>query len=404
MEAERSLRFCLLSTFYPPWSFGGDAVQVQRLARALASRGHRVTVVHSPGAHRLLARKRVDVARDETGVELVSMSGGPAALVGRYLTGRPIGARTDLLRRLDDEFDVIHFHNPSLLGAPRLLELGTGIKLYTVHEQWLLCPTHVLWRGDHVCENPPCWTCEIRHGRPPQPWRHSGMLSRSLRQLDALIAPSRSAAELHRRFADVVDIEVLPHFVPAAPVDPPAVDAPIPDRPYFLYAGRLEPIKGVSTLIEAFRRRPTADLVVAGAGSSERRLRRCAEGLPNVHFTGHLGEDELDSLYRGALAVVVPTLGHEVLPLVALEAFARGTPVVANDFGALAELVAETGAGIAYDSPEELDATLERLSSDEALRADLGERGRAAAAGPFSEETHVSRYLSLVGRLGDAGS
>src|SRR5919106_3229385 len=54
----RPLRFCMLTTFYPPWSFGGDAIQVQRLSEALAERGHEVTVVHSLEAYRALSRDR----------------------------------------------------------------------------------------------------------------------------------------------------------------------------------------------------------------------------------------------------------------------------------------------------------------------------------------------------------
>jgi glycosyltransferase involved in cell wall biosynthesis len=413
VQTGRPLRFCLFATFYPPWSFGGDGMQVQRLARVLADRGHRVTVVCSPAAHRLLARE-ARPSRDfaspalprespENGsVEVVPMSGGPASLLGRYLTGRPVGAGPGLDQLLGRDFDVLHFHNPSLLGAPRLLTMGEGIKLYTVHEQWLLCPSHVLWRGDHVCESPPCWSCEVRHGRPPQPWRRTLMLERSLRHLDALIAPSRTAADLHRRFAEQVRIEVLPHFAPEpTPIDrlAPAEPRLAPDRPYFLYAGRLESIKGVGGLIEAFRRRRSEDLVIAGEGRLARSLRRSAADLPNVHFVGWVDQEGLDGLYRDALAVVMPTLGHEVMGLVALEAFARGTPVVVNRFGALAELAAATGGAIAYGSPDELDSALERIASDASLRQALGRRGRAACSDRFSVESHLRDYLQLIARL-----
>jgi glycosyltransferase involved in cell wall biosynthesis len=407
MQTERPLRFCMLTTFYPPWSFGGDGMQVQRLAHALADRGHSVTVVCSQAAYRLLARRRSALpppreSPERPGIEVLPISGGPASLLGRYLLGRPVGAGSSLGRVFERDFDVIHFHNPSLLGAPRLLTMGEGVKLYTAHEQWLLCSSHVLWRGNHVCESPPCWSCEIRHGRPPQPWRRTPMLKRSLSHLDALIAPSQTTADLHRRFSEQVRIEVLPHFAPE-PVarKSPATggSAPVPDRPYFLFAGRLEPIKGVANLIEAFRRRHSEDLVIAGEGTLERRLRRDAADLPHVHFEGWLGQEQLDDLYRRALAIVMPTLGHEVLPLVALEAFARGTPVVANRFGVLAELADTTGAVITYSSPEEFDSALERIASDDSLRRTLGERGRAACAGRFSVESHLRGYLQVIARL-----
>ena len=48
------LSFCHLTTFYPPHNFGGDGIGVQRLARALVRRGHRVTVVHDTDAYHSL--------------------------------------------------------------------------------------------------------------------------------------------------------------------------------------------------------------------------------------------------------------------------------------------------------------------------------------------------------------
>ena len=401
----RRLRFCMLTTFYPPWNFGGDGIQVERLARALADRGHEVTVVCAPKVHRALGGGRVEPPESGSGINVVTLNDGVLSLTGTYLSGRPLRSRRRLERILADGFDVINFHNPSLLGAPALFGLGRGVKLYTVHEQWLLCPSHVLLRRDgSVCETPPCWSCEIAHRRPPQLWRRTGMLERGLAELDALIVPSRTSAELHRRFEPLVRTEVINHFVP----DPGAaadVRSPLaPDRPYFLYSGRLEPIKGVATLIEAFRHRRTEDLVIAGEGGLGRRLRREAAGLPHVHFTGQLDGAQLTGLYRSAIAVVMPTLGHEGLPLVPLEAFAVGTPAVVRRFGAMRELIEETGAGLTFDSDAEINETLDRLAGDPALRAELGSRGRAAFSERFSEQAHVDRYLGLVAELsGSAG-
>ena len=49
-----ALRFCFLTTFYPPYNFGGDGIGIQRLARALVKRGHHVTVVHDADAFDVL--------------------------------------------------------------------------------------------------------------------------------------------------------------------------------------------------------------------------------------------------------------------------------------------------------------------------------------------------------------
>src|SRR5687767_1754222 len=115
-----------------------------------------------------------------------------------------------------------------------------------------------------------------------------------------MICPSRTSAALHERFSSLVRLEVINHFVPAPGPGPEDAEDRA-RRPYFLYAGRLEPIKGVETLLRAFRRRRSEDLVIAGDGGLARRLRRRAADLPHVRFTGWLSQDRLDQLYRGAL-------------------------------------------------------------------------------------------------------
>ena len=400
------LRFCMLTTFYPPWSFGGDAVQVRRLAHALADRGHEVTVVHSLEAYRAMAGGSGAATPGlHPGVRLVHIDTGAGVLspLATQLTGRPLLSGRAIRRALDAPYDVLHFHNPSLLGGPRALALGGGVKLYTLHEQWLICPTHVLWKDKReVCVDPHCTRCQLIYRRPPQLWRHSRLVARSVGQLDALIAPSRTSADLHARFADRVHIEHIPHFVE----EPPATEAYAGERPYFLYAGRLEPIKGVSRAIAAFRRRPPEDLLIVGSGTIADRLRREAADLPNVHFLGWRSPGELSALYRGAVAVIVPTLGHEAFGLVALEAFAHGTPAVVPRFGALLELVEASGGGLTYADDDELHNALGRLAQDESLRAEAGRRGREAFLARWTPERHLDRYFRLVEamaeRRGDA--
>jgi glycosyltransferase involved in cell wall biosynthesis len=257
----------------------------------------------------------------------------------------------------------------------------------------------VLWKYQRrVCEAPQCWRCAVTYRRPPQLWRSGSLLERSVAQLDALIVPSRTSAELHARFGSITRIEELAHFVPHPDEAEPQGARGDAGRPYFLVVGRLEPIKGVGSVIEAFRRRRSEDLVIAGAGTLDRELRSQAADLPHVRFLGWREGAQLDALYRGALAVIVPTLGHESFGIVAVEAFARGTPVVLHRFGALAEL-AEPDRALTYAGEEELLAALASLADSQDLRDSLGQRGRAAYAQEWTPERHLARYLALIDEL-----
>jgi glycosyltransferase involved in cell wall biosynthesis len=396
----RPIRFCMVTTFYPPASFGGDAIQVERLAHLLAGHGHEVTVVHAADAYRALGGKQPVPKRVKTGpIKVIPISGPTGSLspMATYLSGRPLLSKRPLEKAMRGPFDVIHFHNPSLIGGPGVFGMGqAAVRLYTAHEQWLLCPTHVLWKNKkEVCERPTCTTCTLRYGRPPQPWRQGNFLERSMTELDALIVPSRTSADLHSRFADLVPIEHIPHFVPPTPESNGFGGG----RPYFLFVGRHESIKGLDTLIEAFRKRGGEDLLIAGSGPDTEALQERAKGLSHVRFLGWQERDKLDSLYRHALAVVVPTRGHEAFGLVPVEGFSRGTPAIVRGFGALAELIEDSGAGFTYSSDEELHRALDLLAGDPDVRAALGDRARAAHLAHWTPEIHLRRYLELIEEL-----
>lgn len=404
------MRFLMVTTFYPPWSFGGDAVMVQQLAHGLAANGHEVTVAHSAESHRLLSSTAspppAEYTRRERDVRLVALDTGlgPAGPLAAHATGRPALVRRRFERLLEEGFDVVHFHNPSLLGAPGLFRLGRAIKLVTLHDFWLVCQMHSLLRnGRELCERPACVRCALAHHRPPQLWRYTGLLERSLRSVDALLAPSRTAADLHAALRPHVRIESLPNFVHPDPwTAVPQVGRGERGRPYFLYAGRLEPTKGVARAIDAFERRSGQDLVIAGSGTLEVKLRQRAATLPNIHFTGHLDRSELDNLYRGAQAVVIPSIGHETCGLTLLESHAHGVPVIASNHGAMRELVRMSGGGLLFADADELDASLGGLAEDDPVRSALARRARAAYLRNWTLERHLSRYLELVGELTEA--
>jgi glycosyltransferase involved in cell wall biosynthesis len=257
---------------------------------------------------------------------------------------------------------------------------------------------HVLFRyGREPCVDPHCLRCTLAFRRPPQLWRYTGLLDRSAAEVDLFLAPSRFTLEAHRARGFSRPMRVLPHFL--ADADVPTTDSPgsgPSGRPYVLFVGRLERLKGVHVLIEAFRSYRGLDLLVAGEGEERAELERQAAGLGHVRFLGHVPQGELDALYRGATALVVPSVGYEVFGLVVLEAFARGTPVVVHDLGALPELVANSGGGLVYQTPEDLVAAVERLRTEPDLRDHLGAKGRNAWRRLWSEERHLAAYFDAI--------
>lgn len=401
----RPLSFCMVTTFFPPYHFGGEAMYLHRLSNALAERGHRVSVVHCVDSFRLLtsAEPRGEFEHHENvTVHRLESRLGPVSPLVTYLSGRP-GLKSRELDRIfaTTSFDVVHFHLVTLFGPDVVRYGGDALRLYTMHDHWLVCPMYDLWKYNReLCEDRACLRCQLSFRRPPQLWRHSRLLERALPRIDLFFAPSRSTIEQHHRRGFPYPIRHLPYFLPVP--DPPGDETTGDEalrpsaRPYFLFVGRLVKLKGAQTLVDVFRRYRNADLLIAGDGVYEKELRRRADGLDNIHFLGRVHPDALRRLYVEAIAVLVPTLVYETFGLIALEAFSHKTPVIARDLGAVAEVVTESGGGLVYQTENELIAAMEGLREDPARRNALGERGHKGAQQQWSKERHLDAYFAAI--------
>ncbi len=399
----RQLRFCMISIFYPPYSFGGDAIYLHRLCTQLVQAGHEVDVIHCADSYHMFSptvdaeafppRPGITVHKIESGFRVLSP-------LLSHQTGFPVLTRRKIAAILaGKKFDVIHYHNISLFG-PGVLAIDPphpAVRLYTAHEHWLVCPMNVLWKNNtHACDRPTCISCAVRSGRPPQWWRYTNMLARAARHVDLFLTPSRSCRENHRNRGFPNEMSVLPYFLPEPSLEAAGDSASPHPRPYFLFVGRLEKIKGVQEILRHFQGDGNYDLVIVGGGMYQDQLREQAKGMSRVRFTGWLHLDEVASYYRHALAVVVPSITYETFGIVVIEAFAFQKPVIVHDLGALPELVQESRGGFVYRTQDELRGHLDRLAGDASLRRGLGEKGYRAFREKWSPEPHLRLYHDYI--------
>ncbi len=414
MNADRPLRFCMITTFYPPYHFGGDGIFVHHLSNELARRGHEVDVIHSVDSYHLFVDgPGTEPLPQHPGVTVHGLHSrlGPIASLTTQQTGFPVFTGRAIRRILQRGFDVIHFHNVSLVGGPGVLALGDACKLYTMHEYWLECPTHLLYRFKRApCTTRRCFACTLIHGRPPQLWRYTPMLRRATRHVDVFLAPSRFMEQRFARTGFERPVRYLPNFAPAVDrASSPATAAPPGrrgDAPYFLYAGRLEKIKGVQTILPLFLSGELGTLVIAGTGADESELRRQAGDSQHIRFLGQVAHADLVEWYRNAVALILPSLWFEVFPLVILEAFRSGTPVICRNLGSPPDIIRESGGGLLYDDEAELRRHLAELLRDPARRTALGRAGFEAWQTRWTADAHIARYLEIVSsaRAGASGT
>ena len=392
------LKFCMVSTFYPPYNFGGDGMYVYRLSNELAKRGHSVDVYHCEDAF-LLLNKRPPTSgefpnHENVRVHRLKSGKGFLSPLLTQQTGWSF-CKTELEKALGkNEYDVIHYHNMSLIGI-NALSYGKAVKFYTTHEHWLICPMHVLWKYNReVCEVKSCFACQLKGKRPPQLWRNTGLLERMLKHVDFFLAPSRFTLGKHLETGLNIPMRHLPYFLPT-PTDNLTVEK-VSERPFYLFVGRLEQIKGVQNLIPVFQKLPQYDLLIAGDGEYKEALVKPAGNAPNIKFLGRLEQKRLQNLYQTAVAVIVPSICYETFGIIIIEAFSRRTPVIVNNLGALPEVVEDSGGGLIYQNQTELIDAIKLLAENQPLRNELGKSGFRAFMQFWNEDAHLRQYLNLV--------
>ncbi|VAW53785.1 hypothetical protein MNBD_GAMMA05-1268 [hydrothermal vent metagenome] len=392
------MRFCMVTTFYPPYHFGGDATYVRALSRALVARGHEVVVIHCEDAYNTVSHTRASTEVTHDGItvhRLKSRFGILSPLLTQQL-GQPGFKSAAIKKILNEKFDVVNFHNISLVGGPSVLKLSNApVTLYTLHEHWLLCPTHIFWKNkSSACDQPQCIRCCLRSGIPPQLWRYTGLVKRNLANVDLMLAPSQFTAQKHRDAGFKNNIQVLPLFSSLSPDRPPAFKTG--SKPRFIFAGRVTASKGVEAMLKIFSEMSDVELQVVGDGDLLKQLQLDYVSSSHIYFMGSVTQHELIKLYQNATALILPSLAPETFGLTVVEAFACGIPAIVRVAGGNREIIDETGAGFVYTSDDELKSAVNKLATNESLRIKLGEKARTSYTQLYTEEHHTNKYLSFV--------
>jgi glycosyltransferase involved in cell wall biosynthesis len=208
------------------------------------------------------------------------------------------------------------------------------------------------------------------------------------------------------RFAGGDDMPTLAPVLPTAhePL-PPHLDGPANafkrrhrlHGPFALYGGRIDPGKGCEELLEYFQaflgEGGDASLMLMGV-----KLMPLPDD-PHVRFAGILPDEERLHALEAATVVVVPS-PHESLSLLALEAFAVGTPVLANGRSeVLVDHCRRSNAGLYYEDRWEFIEALKLLTRDAGLRAAMGRHGQAYINANYRWDIILHKYERMMTRL-----
>lgn len=217
---------------------------------------------------------------------------------------------------------------------------------------------------------------------------------------DRVIAVSEHTADYVRDVRSGTAVTVVPNGVDRARFRPSsgAVQRSAGGRPIVLFVGRLVARNGWQVLLDAWEGSDLAsiaELRVVGAGPDVERLRTRAATLAAVTVVGRVDDAALADEYRAAAVVTVPSVTGEGFGLVAAEALACGTPVVASADGGLREVVRDDVDGLLVppEDPRSLAAALRRVVQDDALRSRFAD---AAVTRDRSSDRAADAVLSAL--------
>lgn len=403
---------------FPPRYTGGAEWQTFRTAQDLQARGHTVRVVCVEHVDRgpTVGVDWQDDVYEGVAVRRLSFNWQTAPDPRAFEYRNPwIG---DHLRAwlAEERPDVFHLVSGYLLTGTALhaaYDLAIP-SIVTLTDFWFLCPRISMLQSDGQVSGLPidparCARClgEARNlvrrlGRLlPGPMAVYWRLRRDLAgHIEARLAYLRRALGLASKIISVsqfvrnlhIEAGVAPerivflrqgldlgHLTPEALVKPPS------DQLRVGYLGQIAELKGVHVLAEAARKIHDARLTVRIYGNADRfpvytsRLRAIIDADPRLQFAGeYRGAADLTRVLRDLDVIVVPSLWYENSPTVILEAFAHRLPVVASDFGGMAELVRheQDGLRFALGDAGSLAGQLQRLLDEPdllpRLRAGIG--------------------------------
>jgi glycosyltransferase involved in cell wall biosynthesis len=267
----------------------------------------------------------------------------------------------------DEHIDIVHFHNwlPLIsLAAPIAARAAGAAIVQSIQNYRFACPKGTFFRDGEICES--ClgkqipWPA-VQHGCYRDSRASSALVAAALtthrtkgtmsNSIDAYVAASRfTAAKVTAAGLPADRIAIKPNFL--AP-DPGVGSG---SGGYAMYLGRLSPEKGIATLLEAWRDAPgRVSLQIAGTGPLQEIVEQAAAENENIEYLGFASDSVVDQSIKDAAVLVLPSVNYEGFPKTIVEAFARGTPVVASRLGAMEEAIDDGVTGYHFNAGDSSD-------------------------------------------------
>jgi glycosyltransferase involved in cell wall biosynthesis len=316
----------------------------------------------------------------------------------------------DLVRLLKQERpDIVHVHNTLPLISPSVYYAARTVGVpvvQTLHNYRLLCPSALLFRDGHLCE-------DCLHRAVPTP----GVRHRCYRGSRSASAAVAAMLTIHRAIGtwrrDVDRFIALTEFAREKFVAGGLAPEKIMVKPnftrdpetragggtYALFVGRLSPEKGYRVLLESWPRLAARiPLVVIGDGPGTDEVAcAAAQAQAGVQLLGRRSAAEVRSAMAAARFLVFPSLWYETFGLTIIEAYAVGIPVIASKLGAMSTLVQHGHTGLHFrpGDPDDLVRQVEWALAHPAEMDQMGKNARLTYEAHYTPERNYAMLMDV---------
>ncbi len=268
----------------------------------------------------------------------------------------------------EEKIEVVHVHNTLNLVSPAVYYAARRMRVpvvQTIHNFRLLCPGATFYRDGHICED--CveygLKCAVKHScyRESKIQTLACVISTAFHRMTGIYGKINYICLTDFNKQKLLGLKqikrervfVKPNFVECKNDYVPEKDR----KNQFVFAGRLDKLKGIDLLFEAWKRMGAhaPKLIVCGTGPMEDWCKSfIRENDVNIEMRGFVPNNEALKIIANSKALVLPTQWYEGFPMSIVEAFSVGTPVICSDLGNAGSVVEEgiTGYKFQFDSIE----------------------------------------------------
>lgn len=263
-----------------------------------------------------------------------------------------------------ENIEVVHVHNTLNLVSPAVYYAARRMKVpvvQTIHNFRLLCPGATFYRDGHICED--CvehgLKCAVRHScyRESKIQTLACVLSAEFHRMTGIYGKINYICLTDFNKKKLLELkQIKPERVFVKPNFVECKNEYIPEKnrkDQFVFAGRLDKLKGIDFLFEAWKcmGKEAPKLIVCGTGPMEDWCKSfIKENDVNIEMRGFVTNNEALKIIANSKALVLPTQCYEGFPMSIVEAFSVGTPVICSDLGNAGSVVEEGITGYKFMS------------------------------------------------------